>query len=223
MPYWGVFPFRMRFTDLHGCCMFDDRWFHVARSPTCHAFDAILGHISVLDEIYKSSRSYMITPTCEMHTETRMCSLSYHDLLGEPLLSHSVRCTLLTFRCPHASSFETRLLICGLDSAMDLDDWDHTFDDRLFDVVKFLAYSTSDSILGHIFVSIEIYKSSWSCMLIPTFEIHIETMTLQWSLFGVIQLGLHLSTLICHHAFSQDMPLWFVGLIQLWIRVTRIA
>ena len=89
----------------------------------------------------------MITPTYGMHTKMRTCSLSYHDLPGEPLLSDSIRRTLLTFRCPHASSFEIRLLICGLDSAMDLDDWGHTFDDRLFDVVRFSTYSTFDSIL----------------------------------------------------------------------------
>ena len=43
--------------------------------------------------------------------------------------------------------------------------------------IFFSIYNTSDSILGHIFVSIEIYKSSWSCMLVPTYEIHTETMT----------------------------------------------
>ena len=84
--------------------MFDDRWFHVTWFLTYLTFDAILGHIFDLDEIYKSSRSYMITPTWGMHTETRTCSLSYHDLPGEPILSDLVRCTLLTFRCPHASS-----------------------------------------------------------------------------------------------------------------------
>ena len=29
MPYWGIFPFRMRFPDLHGGHMLDDWWFHV--------------------------------------------------------------------------------------------------------------------------------------------------------------------------------------------------
>ena len=42
-PYWGIFPFQRRFADLHGDYMFDDRWFHVVRSPTWHTFDAILG------------------------------------------------------------------------------------------------------------------------------------------------------------------------------------
>ena len=37
-------------------------------------------------------------------------------------------------------------------------------------------YHTSDSILGHIYVSIEIYRSSWSRMIIPTYEIHAEMM-----------------------------------------------
>ena len=43
MPCWGIFPFQRRFADLHGDYMFDDRWFHVVRSPTWHTFDAILG------------------------------------------------------------------------------------------------------------------------------------------------------------------------------------
>ena len=41
----------------------------------------------------------------------------------------------------------------------------------------FLTYHTYDAILGHIFVSIEIYRSSWSCMIISTNEIHVEMMT----------------------------------------------
>ena len=32
IPYWGIFPFRMRFTDLHGGHVLDDRWFHVTFS-----------------------------------------------------------------------------------------------------------------------------------------------------------------------------------------------
>ena len=59
----------------------------------CHTFDAILGHILVLVESYRSSWSYMITPTCEMRIKTMMCSLSYHDPLVEPLWSHSTRPT----------------------------------------------------------------------------------------------------------------------------------
>ena len=95
MPYWGIFPLRIRFMDLHRSHMFDDRWFHVTCSSdlshiwcrteayfhfgwdlrifmevtrstiddfmspillTCRTSDAILGHISISDEIYGSSR-----------------------------------------------------------------------------------------------------------------------------------------------------------------------
>ena len=41
----------------------------------------------------------------------------------------------------------------------------------------FLTYHTSDAILGHISVSIKIYRSSWSHMIIPTYEIHAQMMT----------------------------------------------
>ena len=51
---------------------------------------AILGHISVSVESYRSSWSYMITPIYEMHTKTRTCSLFYHYPSVEPLLSHQV-------------------------------------------------------------------------------------------------------------------------------------
>ncbi|RVW75305.1 hypothetical protein CK203_055363 [Vitis vinifera] len=57
------------------------------RSTThlCHT-----GHISVSVESYRSSWSYMITPTFGMRTEMRTCSLFYHDPSVEPLLSHLV-------------------------------------------------------------------------------------------------------------------------------------
>ena len=51
---------------------------------------AILGHISVSVESYRSSWSYMITPIYKMHTKTRTCSLFYHYPSVEPLLSHQV-------------------------------------------------------------------------------------------------------------------------------------
>ena len=42
MPYWGIFPFRRRFTDLHRCYMCDDRGLHIICSSDlsriwCHA------------------------------------------------------------------------------------------------------------------------------------------------------------------------------------------
>ena len=155
---------------------FDDGWFDVTRFSNLSHIRGHTGAYSISVEVYRSSWICMLVPIYGMHAETVTCLLSYHDLSGEPFLSHSVGPTLLTFRCSHAS-FERHLLIYGLDSTMDLDDWDHTFDDRLFDVVRFSAYSTSDSILGHIFVSIEIYRSSWSYMIIPTCGMHTETRT----------------------------------------------
>ena len=68
-------------------------------------------------------------------------------------------------------------LMFRFDSAMDLGNGNHTFDDGWFDVVRFSTYSTSDSTLGHISVSIKIYRSSWSHMIIPTYEIHAQMMT----------------------------------------------
>ena len=94
-----------------------------------HTSDAILGLISILVEICRSPLICMIITTYEIHVETMTCLLSYHDPLVEPFLGHSVRPTLLMFRCPHASSFERHLLICVFDSVGDLDDWDHAFDD----------------------------------------------------------------------------------------------
>ena len=41
----------------------------------------------------------------------------------------------------------------------------------------FSIYHTSDTILGHISLSVEICRSSWSCIIIFIYEIHTETMT----------------------------------------------
>ena len=87
-----------------------------------HTSDATLGHISVSIEIYRSSWSCMIISTYEMYTEMMTCLFSYHDLLVEPLLGHSVRLTFFIFRYYHAYSSGRCLLICGFDSTMDLDD-----------------------------------------------------------------------------------------------------
>ena len=62
-----------------------------------HTFDVILGHISLLVEIYKSSWSCMIISTYKIHIETMTYLLSYHDPLVEPLLGHSIRHTLFLY------------------------------------------------------------------------------------------------------------------------------
>ena len=64
----------------------------------------------------------MIISTYEIHIETMTCLLSYHDPLVEPLLGHSVDPHFLIFRCPHDSFTERRLLICGSNSVVDMDD-----------------------------------------------------------------------------------------------------
>ena len=59
-----------------------------------HTYDAVLGHIFISIEIYRSSWSCMIISTYEIHTDTMTYLLSYHDPLMEPLLGHSVKPTL---------------------------------------------------------------------------------------------------------------------------------
>ena len=61
-----------------------------------HTFDAILGHVSFLAEIYRSSWSYMLVPTYEIHIEAMTYLLSCHDSPVESLLSHSVKLTLFS-------------------------------------------------------------------------------------------------------------------------------
>ena len=40
----------------------------------------------------------------------------------------------------------------------------------------FSTYHTSDAILGHIFVLVEICRSPLICMIIPIYEIHVKLM-----------------------------------------------
>ena len=40
----------------------------------------------------------------------------------------------------------------------------------------FLTYYTSGAILGHISSLVEIYRSSWICMITPSYEIPTELM-----------------------------------------------
>ena len=76
-----------------------------------------------------------------------------------------------------------------------------------------LIYHTSDAILGHIFLSIEIYRSSWSHMILITHEMHVELMVYcylivipQWSLFWAIQSGSRFLIFRCH---VFDIWTWF--------------
>ena len=62
------------------------------------------------------------------------------------------------------------------------------FDDRWFHATRSSTYHTSDAILGHISISIEIYGSSWSCMLILICETYAEmtiySLSSRWFLSG---------------------------------------
>ena len=88
----------------HGDRTFDDGWFHVTQFSTYRTSNDILGHISVLIEIYKSPWSCMLISTYEVHIEMMTYLLSYHDPLVEPLWSHPIR--FIFFRrlgCCHVS------------------------------------------------------------------------------------------------------------------------
>ena len=75
----------------------------------------------------------------------------------------------------------------------------------------FPIYHTFDAILRHISISTEIYRSSWSHMILITHEMHVELMVYcylivipQWSLFWVIRSGSRFLIFRCHHAtFSR--------------------
>ena len=76
LVHWGISHFIWRFMDLHLCHMFDDRGFYVAQFLTCHTFDAILGHITVLDEIHRSwtelsqVRGFLLHPFSGVHVRS---------------------------------------------------------------------------------------------------------------------------------------------------------
>ena len=69
----------------------------------------------------------------------RRWPICYLIMISQGSLSWAIQSNphFLIFGCPHAFSFERCLLICGFDSAVDLDDWDHVFDDGWFKGVRF--------------------------------------------------------------------------------------
>ena len=156
---------------------FYDRWLDV----TCFSD---LSHIwcptraySVSDEIYRSSWNCMLISTYEVHTKTRTCSL----FIMIPWWSLSWA-TQPAFNFQHLNVVilllrDMSLLMRRSDSVLDLDYGDQILDDGWFHVIQSPTYHISDAILWHIFVSIEICRSSWSCMLISTNEIRTKMMT----------------------------------------------
>ena len=100
-----------------------------------------------------------------------------------------------------------------------MDDWDYTFDDGWFEVIRFFDLPYIYAILGHISVSIEIYRSSWSHMIFTTHKMHVELivycyliMIPQWSLSWAIQSGPHFSAFRCRHTSPSE-----VRLSDLWV------
>ena len=156
---------------------FDDGWFDVVWFSTYSTSDSILGHISFPVEIYRSSWNYRIVPTYEIHAEMMSCLLSYHDLPREPFFSHSIRLTPFGIWMSSCFSFWETFL-WSVDS-IQLWTWmagiTHLVMDDLV-TSGFLTYHTSDAILGHISVLVEICRSPLICMIIPTYEIHTGLM-----------------------------------------------
>ena len=112
-------------------------------------------------------------------------------------------------------------LTFGLDSVVDLDDWDYTFDDGWFEVIRFSDLPYIYAILGHISLSVEIFRSSWSHMILTTHGTHDELIVYcylvvipRWSLSWAIQLGSHFLAFRYRHASSferrfLDVWVWF--------------
>ena len=97
-------------------------------------------------------------------------------------------------------------LMFGPDSVVHMDDRDYPFDDRWLDVTCFFDLSHIWCPIGVYSISDEIYRSSWSCMLISTYEVYTEKRTCslyyhipQWSLSWATQPDPYFSTFRCRH------------------------
>ena len=105
------------------------------------------------------------------------CLLSYHDLPCEPLLSHSVRPTFFGIWMSSCFSFWGILVLFV--GSIQLWTWMARITQLVMDdlvLSDFLTCHTSDAILGHIFVLVEICRSPLICMIIPIDEIYVKLM-----------------------------------------------
>ena len=138
-----------------------------------HTSDAILGHIFLSIEIYRSSWSHMILITHEMHVELMV----YCYLIVIPqwslFLAIQSGSRFLIFRC-HVFDiwtwFSCEYGWLGL----------HIWWWMIWCCLIFLIYHTSDAILGHISSLVEIYRSSRICMPTPTYEMRVELMVYRY-------------------------------------------
>ena len=154
MPYWGIFPLRLRFVYLH---LF--AWpSPVTRYTSGWGFTFILSWFP--------------------------SEASLEPFIQTLIFLHLVAVMLLIPR-------DVSLMF-----GFDVDYIYHTFDDGWFEVIQFFDLPYIYVILGHISVSIEIYRSSWSHMILTTHEMHVKLivycyliMIPQWSLSWAIQSG----------------------------------
>ena len=156
---------------------------------TYHTTNFILGHISVLVEICRSPLICMIILSYEIHTELMIC---FHFVL---ILQWSLSWVIQLGLCFLILSWFLDRVIPVIIILVE-----HMLDLLYIPMELFSSHQdrpdTLVSILGHIFVLVEICRSPLICMIILSYEIHIELMIcfhfvpiLQWSLSWVIQSG----------------------------------
>ena len=144
---------------------FDDRWFHVTWFLTYRTSDAILGHIPFHLEIYGSSWTCTIIITYWMLTETLTYSLPYHDTSVDLLWIYLAKSSFFGIWLPSCFIFRDTFPRC-LDLIWIIEITYSVIDDSMSPDFLFTVHSIA--ILEHISVLDEIYKSWWSCTLIPT-------------------------------------------------------
>ena len=121
-----------------------------------HAFDAILGHITVLDEIYRSWRSCTLIPIYETYIETMIYSLSLRWFLSRASWElPSLACTSQCFDVIMLSFRETPLWSMDLIQLYGFDLW-----------MTWIAHSMTDALsssgfsdLSHIWCHAGAYSS----------------------------------------------------------------
>ena len=155
----------------------------------------------------------MIIPRYEIHVETKMCSLSYHDPLVEPLLSHSVRPTLFCIQMSSCFILGDAFWTLISYSVTDVDDRDCTFSNRWFDVILFFQPIVRSM---HIpfwvrFTDLHgVARSSPLTRYTPRRgPVRYFIMILQWSPPWAIQSGPHFSAFGCHHTSPSEVRLFY--------------
>ena len=152
-------------------------------SQTYYTLDAMLGHISVLDEICRSSRS-RYPHLRGIRWDDDVFTILWWSLSGapvEPLIQVCISRHRVVFILSILRDVSWMF-------GFDLDHRDHMSDDRWLCVTGFLTYRIFDATLGHLSISGEVWRSPKSYMIVPTYGVRAETMTcsllLWWFLSG---------------------------------------